>query len=255
MNTVEFFETLQKSEFGKRYLDLIEANRDRVLKKESGYEIHHIFPRCFGGTNEKVNLVKLTVYDHLLAHYFLVKALDHPKLWYSLSFILGPQFNKLSKEEQLSLQNLEGWAQLREAAIHRHLSEEHKQHIGQANKGKLTGVKRSQEVIDKIVKSRIESGHSKPSKETIEKIRKANTGKKRSDEYKKRMSEIKKGCPGSFTGRTHTSESNERNRKAHVGRIHVNNSVQAKMIYPAELQQYLEEGWTLGRIYKKSKKS
>lgn len=254
MNSLEFFENLQKSDFGRKYLTLVESCRDRELKKEPGYEIHHVFPRCFGGSNEKSNLVKLTVYEHLLGHYYLVKALDHPKLWYSFSFIIGPQFNKLTKEERLNLQELEGWAQLRESALHRHLTEEHKQRIGQANKGKLVGVKRPKELVEQIIRSRIESGHSKHSKETIEKIRIANTGRKRSEEYKLRMSKLKKGCPGFFTGKSHSPESNEKNRKAHTGRVHINNGVQAKMVHPSEVQQFLEEGWVLGRIWKKSKK-
>ena len=31
-------------------------------------EIHHIMPKCLGGTNEEFNLVKLTPEEHYTAH-------------------------------------------------------------------------------------------------------------------------------------------------------------------------------------------
>lgn len=36
-------------------------------------EIHHIIPKCLGGTNTKDNLVKLTPEEHFVAHQLLVK--------------------------------------------------------------------------------------------------------------------------------------------------------------------------------------
>ncbi|XAO54597.1 homing endonuclease [Yersinia phage vB_YenM_P8] len=36
-------------------------------------EIHHIIPRCMGGTDEKTNLVELTAREHFIAHLLLCK--------------------------------------------------------------------------------------------------------------------------------------------------------------------------------------
>lgn len=55
----------------KHYYLLINKARERVLE---GYgENHHIIPRCFGGSNEKENLVKLTAREHFIAHLLLYK--------------------------------------------------------------------------------------------------------------------------------------------------------------------------------------
>lgn len=256
MQKEEFFNALKKTKEGQEYLDLVEKNQSRKITKESGYEIHHIFPRCFGGTNEASNLVKLTVKEHLLAHYYLVQSISHPKLLYSFSFILGPQFNKLTREDQISLESLDRWSELREKALHRKLTDEHRYRIGEANRGKLVGTVRSRESVEKGIRTRTLRGHNKHSPETIEKIRRSNTGKRRSEEYRQRMSDLKKGCIGSFRGKTHSKESNQKNRIAHLGRVHINDGIHAKMVFSEDVSKYLQEGWKLGRIYrKKSRKS
>lgn len=56
----------------------------RDTKKEAGYEIHHIVPRCWDGEDEEWNLVKLTYREHFLAHYLLAKAFpEDEKLSYA----------------------------------------------------------------------------------------------------------------------------------------------------------------------------
>lgn len=56
----------------KRHYDLlIERARTRTL---DGYkEMHHIVPKCMGGTDDKSNLVALTAEEHFLAHQLLAK--------------------------------------------------------------------------------------------------------------------------------------------------------------------------------------
>ena len=148
MNRDEFFEILQKTEEGQAYLSLIEQNRGRSLVKESGYEIHHILPVAMGGNSSADNLVKLTTYEHLLAHYYLVQSNCHPKALYIFSFIIGPQFNKVSKEEQISLEQLKDWAILREKARHRRLTPEHAEKISKALKGRKLSKKQCKQMSD-----------------------------------------------------------------------------------------------------------
>lgn len=67
--------------YQKHYDLLIERARARVL---SGYvEVHHIVPRCIGGSDDKDNLVQLTAEEHYVAHQLLHKI--HPSS-YSLMF-------------------------------------------------------------------------------------------------------------------------------------------------------------------------
>lgn len=59
--------------YEKIYEDLCKSRKYRGVSKEQGYEVHHITPRSFGGSNEDDNLVKLTYREHLLAHILLFK--------------------------------------------------------------------------------------------------------------------------------------------------------------------------------------
>lgn len=57
--------------YQKHYDLLIERARARVL---DGYvEVHHVVPRCIGGSDENDNLVQLTAEEHYVAHQLLHK--------------------------------------------------------------------------------------------------------------------------------------------------------------------------------------
>lgn len=52
-------------------------------RKVEGYkEVHHIIPRCLGGSNKVDNLVELTAREHYVAHLLLAKIYGG-KLWYA----------------------------------------------------------------------------------------------------------------------------------------------------------------------------
>lgn len=61
-------------DYKKIYKDLIENAKNRKKHSEDEYyEIHHIIPKCMGGSNHRDNLVKLTAREHFVAHALLVK--------------------------------------------------------------------------------------------------------------------------------------------------------------------------------------
>lgn len=60
--------------YEKVYDNLISRARARVHLAE--FEVHHVIPRCMGGTDDKENLVKLTPAEHYVAHQLLSKM--HP---------------------------------------------------------------------------------------------------------------------------------------------------------------------------------
>ena len=62
--------------YEKIYREL--TNRDSRAKYT---EIHHIIPKCMGGTDDKSNLVKLTAREHYIAHKLLTKI--YPCLLYT----------------------------------------------------------------------------------------------------------------------------------------------------------------------------
>jgi hypothetical protein len=53
------------------YEKLIERARNRVIEEYS--EMHHVIPRCMGGSDDKHNLVALTPEEHYIAHQLLHK--------------------------------------------------------------------------------------------------------------------------------------------------------------------------------------
>ena len=60
----------------KIYDNLITRAKCRDLIESEYYELHHIVPRCLGGSDDVSNLVKLTAREHFIAHLCLVKI--HP---------------------------------------------------------------------------------------------------------------------------------------------------------------------------------
>lgn len=73
--------------YQKIYNGLVEKAKVRGLDKskhEGYFEIHHIVPRCLGGSNDESNLVMLNLREHLIAHLLLWKAYpDNYKLVYA----------------------------------------------------------------------------------------------------------------------------------------------------------------------------
>lgn len=57
--------------YSKHYENLIKKAKGRILE---GYgENHHIIPRCFGGSDDKDNIAKLTAREHFIAHLLLYR--------------------------------------------------------------------------------------------------------------------------------------------------------------------------------------
>ena len=47
--------------------------RGQIRELDCYTENHHIIPKCFGGTNKRDNLTKLTAREHIIAHMLLYK--------------------------------------------------------------------------------------------------------------------------------------------------------------------------------------
>ena len=71
----------------KHYNLLIEKRKTNPINNEYT-ELHHIVPKCMGGTDEKNNLVRLTAREHYIAHALLYKHYRTSKLahaWFSMT--------------------------------------------------------------------------------------------------------------------------------------------------------------------------
>jgi len=170
------------------YDRLMERARTREL---TGYaERHHVVPRCLGGSNSKVNLVRLTPEEHYVAHQLLAKM--HPE-----SLALARAAVLMSgKPRQMGRGNkLHGW-------LRRHfgrlspgrapgtkvgpISEETRAKIRAARLGQSTGKGR---VFSAEHRAKIsEAAKARRWTEEQKKLRGlANTGKTRSPETKQKM--------------------------------------------------------------------
>lgn len=84
-------------DYKKIYDDLCSSRKSRGLKRESGYEIHHILPRSMGGSDEEDNLVKLTYREHFISHRLLCKfteGSDKIRMWCALNIFIRTNKNK-----------------------------------------------------------------------------------------------------------------------------------------------------------------
>lgn len=99
---------------------------------------------------------------------------------------------------------------------------------------------------NKKLVSRIHKGKV-VSEETRDKLRKDQTGKKASDETRRKMSESRKGkkLP------KRSIETREKDREASLNRVHIHKDNVNKNIKRDLLQEYLNDGWSLGYLYNK----
>lgn len=171
----------------KIYQSLIERARQRSIDVYT--ELHHIIPRCMGGSDEPDNLVRLTPEEHYVAHQLLVRIYPgNPKLVYAATAMT------FSRDGSRSNNKLFGWIRRKMAAA-----------ASERERGKV---------------------HSR---ETVAKRAASNRGKRRSEETKRRISEKAIGRVISDEQRKIISQSNkerdvstetrQRMSHAHKGRV------------------------------------
>lgn len=143
----------------------------------------------------------------------------------------------------------------------KHLSDEHKQKIGKANTGKIhsqewinkqrqkiigktpwnKGLDASDERVQKHIHKKGEFHHTDATKLKIsEKLKGRTSNIKDKEMWRKKISE-------SHKGKKFSENHKDKLRQRAIGRIWIHNTVESKMIYPEELEKYLELGYQKGR--------
>lgn len=189
------FNKTNMSDNSKKWLNhyekLISRSKNRSIENNLKYvERHHIIPKSMNGSNDEINIAFLTPEEHYIAHLLLVKIFPN-------NFNLAYAANMMCVSTRYVKRNnkLYGWLRrkISEATSNKfkgkHLSDEHKQKLSIALKGKsnkkLIGRKLSNEHKNKIrkkLKNRILSDEHK------NKIGKGNKGKIISKETKLKLS-------------------------------------------------------------------
>ena len=196
-----------KSKYTNWYNNIINSAKNR---KVSGYtEKHHILPKCMGGDNSETNLVNLTAREHFICHWLLSKMSNNKKtqyqLWNAFTCMLYRQndYQKRYKISSRVFENIKkegseikrefmlgennpmyGKTHTKEAiakirATHKGAkrSNEAKENIRNASKGKLNLHLKGRKQTAEHIRKRIKPGR-KHSPETIAKIKAARANQK-----------------------------------------------------------------------------
>lgn len=180
------------------YNALIKSRLNLNRKKGDGnyYERHHIIPKSCGGSNKKENLIFLTFREHYIAHLLLIKIYSG-NLKKKMQYALWKMGNDKNKPNRILSSSQYENCRLAIFSVtkNRIVSEETREKISKANKGRKHSEETKQKLKNRIV-----------SKEQREKISKANKGKILSEETKNKISKNNKGKLFSNETRTKLSE-------------------------------------------------
>ena len=80
------------SKYKNLYLGIISKAVVANHGKEGYFEVHHVIPKSFGGSDHWSNLVRLTAREHFLCHYLLTKLVDRNSQDY---YIMCHAFNMM----------------------------------------------------------------------------------------------------------------------------------------------------------------
>lgn len=167
-------------DYKKIYNQIIERAKNREIE---GYtEKHHIIPKCIGGSDINVNIVKLTAREHFLCHMLLCEIYPkNHKLKHALflmaigkqkikekTYIIGSRVYERLRKEYSKM--LTGMKQSDETKLKKSITMK-----------KVWANKTPEEmsiIVDKRTKTRMDNGGFKISEETKDKIRKATLGRK-----------------------------------------------------------------------------
>lgn len=175
------------NKYEKWYADIIENAKNRTLL-DNEKEVHHILPRCLGGTDDTNNLASLTSREHFVCHWLLTK------------IHTGQARNKMINA--LYMMRAEGPNQKRyhtkiTSRVYEKLRNEYRAYISNLNKGR-----------------------KQPLEEKVKQL-KAQIGRKRSpfsEEWRAKLSAAKKGKNNNRYGVIISEETRKKMREKATGR-------------------------------------
>jgi hypothetical protein len=240
------------NKYSKLYFKITSNAKQRI---NEGYtEIHHIIPQSLGGSNDKENLVELTAREHFICHWLLVKMTegkDRSKMLYALNGMKAE--NRYQQRYHTKIT----------ARVYEKYRIEHAQNHSEIMKGKPAWNKGTKLEGGELEKHRERTRNRKidpikqaeGQKKRIEKIK----GRKDTDEAKLKKSIALKGIPKgpmskeqklkiSLNSKGVKKKAGHSTNVANAvkGNISINKDGVEKKVKRDILQQYLDEGWSLG---------
>lgn len=182
------------------YFQIIENAKVRNSDRE-GTERHHIIPKCFGGSNDSTNIVRLTYREHFLVHWLLPKFTEG-KLRYKMLSALWQMARVPNHYTRITASWQYEVSRAAVAEVTRARS------MGNTYSAGRKWTKRQRESNQEVMALRRET----PMAESIrQKMRDAKLGTKASEETRAKMS-------ASQSRRKHSEETKRKMSLAHIGR-------------------------------------
>lgn len=211
--------------------------RGRFACGEEYHERHHIVPKCLGGTNDDDNLIDLFAREHFIAHKLLAKENPENKsliyAWHMMSVVRNSECLEVSPEEyeEARIAFIESITGENSLSYGKNISDEHKQKISEANKGRIFSLKHCKRLSESHAGKNNPNYGKSPSEETRIKLSNSNKGKTRSEETCRKISEVNKGRhigeDNNFYGKHHSQEAKQKISIARKGRSPSNKGVSA----------------------------
>lgn len=171
--------------YQKHYDLLVARAQARQLPSNIYVENHHIIPRCMGGIDEGLNIVKLTAEEHYVAHQLLIKIYpNNHKLIYAAILMATNSNGKRNTNK------VYGW-------------------LRRANGNARKGIARSAEVRRKISEARTGQPAWNKGKES------PNKGRKMPEEQRLKLM----GRQSGMQGKNHSEETKLKQSLANKGRV------------------------------------
>jgi hypothetical protein len=141
------------------YNQLIEKAKHRDTPKP--YEKHHVIPKSLGGANNTLNLVKLTIREHFVAHRLLTKIHSgkaQKKMWFAYYRLCNR--HQITNSRAYEVSKLQAKKYLSEIHTGKTISENHKKAIQEKCKG-MVGYKHSATSKSLMTNAKIGNTHAK----------------------------------------------------------------------------------------------
>jgi len=255
--------------YHKIYHNLIKKCADRILSPDTYSEQHHILPKCMGGSNDLINLVKMLPEEHLIAHLLLVKM--HPnnsQLVYAANWMssrvknnkeygwVKRQFAKVERDAKLGIPRDHSSINKQKNTIAekyangyvspakgRHITEGHKKLVSIGNTGKVIEPQSKSDLNGFVLRYGQEEGlirynlaNTKKRTATIEHyVGKfgIEDGTRRFNDYVNKQSSRMKGVANLFRGKQHSAEARAKISKSNTGKNKIRTSGHNKKIVAA----------------------
>lgn len=176
--------------YRKVYYQIINRAKLRGLDRNSldyYVEIHHIIPKCLGGTDDKDNLVALTYREHIICHKILCRL--YPDNYYLHSSVYLMLHVKIENGKKVKT-----FSNSKEAEEYKLFLKSHKKPLSEETRKKMSAAHKGWIPSEEFRKKTSERHKGKKvSEETRNKLKEINLGRHHTEETRKKMSESQKG--------------------------------------------------------------